>query len=340
MGASGDLIASRYRLESLLGHGGFGEVWKALDTHRNLAVALKLIKDRNRGATWREATILTALRSEHILEVHNADVFIDVPYLDTALAVCSLDQRAYPYGAEPGLATDWMRRALRGLDLCHNRRLLHRDVKPENVFLTAQGDARLGDFGVAELMDASGTADPHGDPFIRAPELLTGGRASVASDVYSAACTLYAILAGRSPFAGITTKPELEAAIIGANYPALRDLAPHVSQALADKVRIGMAVDPATRFASAAAFDSALALSATAYTFTPQPPHVSHERCWLVAGRGTPLAVCVIGDGTGRRVDVEARHAAGSKSRVRKHCFQTTRSNLSKNLRAVFSDLR
>lgn len=340
MGAFGDMIANRYRLESILGQGGFGEVWKALDTHRNLTVALKLMRDRNRGATWREATILTAMRSEHILEVHNADVFIDVPYLDTALADCSLDKRAYPHGAEPGLATDWMRRALRGLDLCHKRRLLHRDVKPENVFLTAQGDARLGDFGIAELMDPAGTADPHGDPFITAPELLTGGRASVASDVYSAACTLYAILAGRSPFAGITTKLELDAAIIGAAYPALRDLAPHVSQALADKVRTGMSIDPTTRFASAAAFDSALALSSSARTFTPQSPHVSHERCWHVGGRGAPLAVCVVGDGTGRRVDVETRHAAASQSRVRKHCFQSARGELSKRLRAVFNDLR
>lgn len=103
------------------------------------------MKNRDRGATWPEATILTALRSEHILEVHNADVFVDVPYLDTALADCSLDKRAYPRGAEPGLATDWMRRALRGLDLCHNRGLIHRDVKPENVFMTTQGDAQLGD---------------------------------------------------------------------------------------------------------------------------------------------------------------------------------------------------
>lgn len=90
-------------------------------------------------------------------------------------------------------------------------------------------------------MDHARTADAHGDPFIMAPELLIGGRASVASDVYSVACTLYAILAGRSPFDGIKTKSDLDAAIIRGSYPALRDIAPHVSWALADKVRIGMA---------------------------------------------------------------------------------------------------
>ncbi len=339
MGAFGELIANRYRLEKSLGQGGFGEVWKALDTHRNLDVALKLMKTRDRGATWREATILTALRSEHILEVHNADVFVDVPYLDTALADCSLDDRAYPHGVEPGVAIDWMRRALRGLDLCHKRGLIHRDVKPENVFLTAQGDARLGDFGVAALMDPAGTADPHGDPFIRAPELFTGGRASVASDVYSAACTLYSLLAGRSPFAGITTMPDLETAIVGSRYPALRDIAPHVSQALSDKVRTGMKIDPAARFASAASFDSALALTQATRTFAPQPPHPSHERCWHVEGGGGALVVCVVGDGAGRRVEVETRHAI-SQNRVRKHCFLSTRGELSRRLRAVFNDLR
>ena len=182
---------------------------------------------------------MTTLKSEHILEVNNADVAVDIPYIDTALATCSLDQLAVPLGVEPGLAVDWMRRGLRGLDLCHKRGLLHRDVKPQNVFLTSNGDSKLGDFGIAALMDAAGTADAHGDMRIGAPELLTGGRASIVSDVYSAACTLYALLAGRLPY----EQGNPVTAIIGGQCRPLRDLAPHVSRALADKVRKGMAVD-------------------------------------------------------------------------------------------------
>lgn len=339
MGTSGDMIANRYRLERLLGRGGFGEVWQATDTHRTYKVALKLIRNRNRGATWREATILTALKSEHILEVNNADVFVDVPYLDTALAACSLDERAQPYGVEPGLAVDWMRRALRGLDLCHKRGLLHRDVKPHNIFLTSTGDAKLGDFGIAALMDHAGTADAHGDMQIRAPELFTGDRALVASDVYSAACTLYALVAGRLPFEGITQQADLEAAIVKGTYVPIRDLAPHVSQALANKIKSGMALDPAERFSSAAAFDSALALPRQTRQFTPLPPHDGHLRCWTVTGGASELRVCVLAGTRPRRVSVETRHES-SGNRVAKHCFETTAGELARRLRTVFHDLR
>ena len=127
----------RYRLVRLIGQGAFGEVWEAIDTHRSHeptleshTVALKLITTRDRGATWHEASILTALKSDHILEVNNADIFVDVPYIDTVLAATSLDKQAFPVRVEPERATAWKRRALRGLELCHQHRLLHRDVKP------------------------------------------------------------------------------------------------------------------------------------------------------------------------------------------------------------------
>jgi eukaryotic-like serine/threonine-protein kinase len=114
LGVAGAMIANRYRLEALLRRGGYGEVWRAFDTHRSHLVALKLILHRNRTATWHEASLLTALKDEHILEVNNADVAVDLPYLDTALAHCSLDAKSMPLGVEPGLAVDWMRRSLRG----------------------------------------------------------------------------------------------------------------------------------------------------------------------------------------------------------------------------------
>ncbi len=339
MGSVGDLIAGRYRLEAPLGSGGYGEVWRAFDTHRRHTVALKLMKGTDRRATWHEASLLTALSSQHILPVNNADVAVDVPYLDTALAKCSLDAVSEPWGVEPGTAIDWIRRALRGLDLCHRRGLLHRDVKPHNVFLTQEGDARLGDFGVAAIMDAAESADPHGDPRIRAPEFYTGGRATRASDVYSAAVTLYALLAGHLPFAHCITMPELQAAIENGDCPDLRDAAPHVSQALADRVRQGMALVPSHRFGTAAEFDSALSLPARSRQFTPMTPHAGHERCWRAEGKGTDLDVCVL-DGTksGHKC-VETRHTK-SGNHVKQHCDEVKERDLPKRLRKVFNRLR
>jgi serine/threonine-protein kinase len=337
-GSPGDLIADRYELQRLLGRGGFGEVWQAVDRHQSHAVALKLVLSRDEVAAWREASVLTALRSEHILEVYNADLYVDLPYLSTALAASSLDAQAEPCGVEPVTAIDWMRRALRGLDLCHSRGLLHRDIKPHNIFLTPNGDAKLGDFGVAGLMDADRTTAPHGDIRIRAPELFIGGRASVRSDIYSAACTLYALLAGRLPVDGIPI-PDIPVAVVQQNYPPIRDLAPHVSQALADKVRRGMALDPQDRFQTASEFDNALALPHRSRHFTPVAPHPGHARCWQVSGHGSDIAVCVEPGSSVKRFSVVTRRQP-SGNRIRVHCFSATAGQLPAKLRTVFNALR
>jgi serine/threonine protein kinase len=346
LGESGELIANRYRLTAFLGRGTYGEVWRAIDTNRSFEpsfeehqVALKLILNRDRAATWREATILTTLKSDHILEVHNADMSIDVPYLDTALADCSLDAMSEPYGAEPDTAVAWLRRSLRGLELCHQYRLLHRDIKPANIFLV-QGDAKLGDFGTAGLMDADGTADVQGDVRYWAPELFTDGRASVASDIYAAATTLYALVCGRMPFAGIAQISDLRDAVTRASYPDVRELAPHVCQVLADRIRTGMAPDPARRFSSAAEFDNALVLPVRSRRFTPSATHPGHVRCWSAVGKGRPVRVCAQATSKPKRFAIETRYdSTGNK--INKHCASDVpERDLAKRLRAVFNDLR
>lgn len=290
LGRPGELFDDRYRLVRLIGRGGFGEVWEATDTYRSNeptleshTVALKLITTHDRRATWQEASILTALKSDHILEVNNADVYVDVPYVDTDLAATSLDKWALPLGAEPEQAVAWMRRALRGLELCHQHRLLHRDIKPANIFLTESGSAKLGDFGAVALMDTNDKAPVGGDHLIWAPEFFTGARASIASDIYASGVTLYALLAGRMPYSGIKQLVDLGDAIVKGAYEPLRDIAPHVSIALADRVKTAMSLNPSDRFNSAAEFDNALALQPRARRFIPVPVHAGHLRCWTAA---------------------------------------------------------
>ena len=191
----------------------------------------------------------------------------------------------------------------------------------------------------AGFVFAAGTAAPGGDLRICAPELLQGGRASISSDVYSAACTLYALVTGQLPFAGITQQSDLVDAIVQAKYPAVRDLAPHVSQALADKIGTGMALNPADRFLSAAAFDTALALPQRARRFTPHQQHAGHQRCFAITGTGSDIQVCVLPSATAKRVPVETRHQS-TGNRILRHCFETTERDLAKRLRAIFNDLR
>lgn len=338
LGAVGATIADRYRLEKFLGRGGYGEVWRAHDMYRNHTIALKLLLNRDRRQAWYEASLLTALSSPHILAVNNADVAVDVPYLDTTLAKCSLDAISQPIGVEPRLAIDWTRRALRGLNLCHRRGLLHRDVKPDNIFLTLEGDARLGDFGIAALMDSAGSATPDGDPRIWAPEFYQGARSTVASDIYAAAVTLYALLAGRMPF-NQTYQADLDAAIQAGDCPDIRDLAPHVSQALADKVRQGMSLEPSERYASASLFDSKLGgLPSRQRHFAPIPAHQGHDRCWQVEGKGAAMYVCVAVPQGSPRIDIETRRV-NSGTRMTQHCDQVKMKNLPARLRKIFNAL-
>lgn len=323
----GEVLGGRYRLQAFLGQGGYGEVWRALDEHRNLEVALKLL---NHGSNWNEAVILTALKNRYILEVHNADQFVDVRYLDTALAVGSLD-RKMPPAVEPRLAVSYMRQALRGLQLCHARNLLHRDVKPANIFYDENDDVRLGDFGIAVSMDASGEASAKGDPRYVAPESFTGN-VTTRSDIYAAGVSLWELLAGCSAFPQ-TTNGELQDAIERGALPPLRDLAPHVSPALGRIVKKAISLDPKDRYASAEEFDNTLGLLPPRQTgFLPLSPHPGHDRCWRTSGRRS-LAICVSG------TSIDVRQLASGRA-VREHCANPVAAKVNATLRATFDSLR
>lgn len=323
----GERLGDRYRLLDFLGHGAYGEVWRALDEHRNLEVALKLL---SQGSNWSEAVVLTALKNRYILEVHNADQFLDLRYLDTAIAAGSLD-RTYPPPVEPRLAVSYMRQALRGLELCHARGLLHRDIKPANIFYDDNGDVRLGDFGIAVSVDANGEAAARGDPRYVSPESFTGS-INKRADIYAAGVSLWELLTGRRAFPQVTNGA-LRAAIEAGDLPPLRDVAPHVSLALARIVRKAMSVDPADRFASAEEFDNALgALPPRQTQIFPLIPHAGHDRCWQTAGR-RKLMVCVSG------TSIDVRQLSSGRA-VKEHCSAPPTARLESTLRSVFDALR
>lgn len=333
--APGGLLGGRYELREKIGQGGFGEVWRAWDRNRSHEVALKLLFRGRHSDAWVEASLLTQLKSPYVLEVHNADVIVDVPFLDTALAKGSLDRLCHTRGIEPHFAVEAMRRALRGLSLCHSRGLLHRDVKPANIFQQHNGDIVLGDFGAAHLMGAGGLAPQAGDPRIRAPETYQSGQQGPPADIYGAAVSLFTMLAGRWPF-DQSQQADLDRAIVRGEKPLLRDLAPHVSMALAGVVERGMHLDSDKRYATAADFDSALGkLPARVNRFSPIPEHVGHQRCWSVQGKSN-LQVCVIDDGS-PRVAVTQKVSGRKVARLSGEC---TASRLSAVLRSIFDQLR
>lgn len=335
---TGTIIAGRYRVDRYLGSGGYGEVYAVIDLHQSASVALKLLGPAVEG-TWHEAQVLTALRSDYILPVWNADVDAGVAFLVTALAEHgSADRHVASPGVPPATAIRWVRAAARGAARTHQVGLLHRDIKPDNVFLTDTGEALLGDFGIAVLMDAAGQAPAHGTLTTQAPEVVAGESTSVASDVYSLGATLYALLT--CSYAHLCSDADAMAARIINDEPVpLRDLAPHLSQALSRRVQIAMAKKPDERYPTAAEFDAALGeLPAPARTWARTDEHGGHLACWRGVKPGNQDA-CVCLEAVDTRAVVTARHQPSGR-RIAAACRGAAAQSVwPRNLRSAMSDV-
>ncbi len=219
-----EVIAGRYRLERLLGAGASGRVFLATDEVAGRPVALKMFfaSGARGGAAYerfvREARLASTLRHPSLVEVYDVSVergFLAMEYL----AGGSLAQRL---AAGERLTGVQLRRMVMdiigGLEAAHHRGVVHRDVKPANIFLDARGTAKLGDFGVAHLVDLGQTQTGGliGTLAYMSPEQITGAPISIAADLYALGVTLFEVVTGRLPFLG----PDFVAQHLGEDAPA------------------------------------------------------------------------------------------------------------------------
>ena len=224
-----EVIAGRYRLEKLLGAGQSGRVFLAVDEVAGRSVALKMFfaSSARGGAAYerfvREARLASALRHPSLVEVYDVSVergFLVMEYLPGG----SLAQRL---ASGEKLAPPQVRRMaldiIGGLEAAHHRGVVHRDVKPANVFFDARGTAKVGDFGVAHLVDLGQTQTGGliGTLAYMSPEQITGAPISIAADLYALGITLFEALANRLPFLG----PDFVAQHLGEEPPAISEVA-------------------------------------------------------------------------------------------------------------------
>ncbi len=257
----------RFRLEELIGRGAMGEVWRARDPVLGREVAIKRIashldgSERARERFRREAQAIARLRHPSVVTVYEIGEQDEVPFLVMELIDGGTLYEVL-HGAGGRRQLTELEACRLGADLCaalqaaHEAGIVHRDVKPGNVLIRASGAPLLSDFGLARLAgDAAVTRHGEfvGTPTYAAPELLTGGAASAAGDVYSLAATLHECVVGRPPFVAGTAL-EVAALAVRGEVPPLRRSCPRLTRDFEAVLMRALDRDPARRYPSAAAF--------------------------------------------------------------------------------------
>ncbi|AKT43707.1 serine/threonine-protein kinase [Chondromyces crocatus] len=279
----GRTLAGKYRIVRLLGRGGMGSVYEAVDGATGHRVALKLVTADVAqdailaGRFAREGKAAMALETPHVARVLDAACdeqqmpFLVMEYLEGE----DLRDVLRRTGAlPPDVALRVVAQAAAGLVVAHGRRIVHRDIKPANLFVAAgPGDERtmkILDFGIAKLQpDPDGTASEIsnltrtgsmlGSPMYMSPEQARGHRdIDERADLWSLGVVLFQTLSGRTPHANDTPLGELIVAICTEAPPPLQSVAPWVSAEVAAIVHRALQLDPSARFQSAAEMQAAL----------------------------------------------------------------------------------
>ncbi|MEU2549661.1 serine/threonine-protein kinase [Streptomyces roseolus] len=228
------LVADRYRLHGCIGRGGMGEVWQATDEVLGRPVAVKLMLAQSTDPSGADRFRLEAQTAARLSHPHVVGVF-DFGTWDGKLFLVMELVEGDSLGSSPAnplvLPAERVAvvaaHAAAGLAAAHRQGVVHRDIKPGNLLMDAEGTVKLADFGIARFVDdpsagLTTTGQIVGTGLYLAPERALGKPASPASDVYSLGCVLYQLLTGHPPFRADTATALLYQHIDSAPTPPSR----------------------------------------------------------------------------------------------------------------------
>ncbi len=261
----GSVVDERYRILQRIGSGGMADVWLAEDTHLQRQVALKVLharfaQDREFVERFRrEAEAAAGLQHPNVVAVFDrgevdGTYYIAMQYLEGRSLKQLIDA-----GLTPEQGAGMIRQVLEGARFAHRHGVVHRDLKPQNVIVDADGKATVTDFGIARagVSEITQAGEVMGTPHYLSPEQAQGFEVTAVSDLYSIGVMLYEALTGRVPFEGDSAVAVAMKQVSQApQRPS--SINPQVSPALDAVVMRALEKEPGQRFQSADAFIAAI----------------------------------------------------------------------------------
>ena len=330
-----------YQLVKWLGQGSFAEVYLGKHRYLNSYAALKVSQARiNRVEEQKvlvEAQTLVEMRHPNIIHLLDFAIENGTPMLIMDYAPKGSLRQHYPHGTQVPLKTvvDFAAQIAAALQYAHNRNVIHRDVKPENILVDADNHLLLSDFGLSLLTPSPqqlSTQDAAGTPCYIAPEQLRG-KPCFASDQYALAIMIYEWLCGEHPFHGNLW--EIGQQHMYNDPPPLRSIRPEIPLTLEQVVLRALAKKPQDRFVSIQAFAQALARASQ--VSTPSEENVSQVTAPLQAI--VPLAPTALPSQKNQIAEISTQAQAQDPSEPPRASTSQNRVRMIRRLRRSYSDL-